>query len=158
MGPSSLVLAVLALIAAAASCLSDAQAPTVAVGGVEFEVEVAHTPADRAKGLSGRDSLPPNTGMLFVFESGRASTFWMKGMRFPLDFVWIGGDCTVVDVAIDAPPEPGVPDSQLVRYEPAAPAVYTLEINAGAVGAQGIGIGDEVRFSGFPDDVTGVHC
>ena len=36
--------------------------------------------------------------MLFVFPSGRTSAFWMAGMRFPLDFVWISENCTVSEI------------------------------------------------------------
>ena len=65
-------------------------------------MDVALTPAARARGLSGRESLASMTGMLFVFETGRASAFWMKDMLFSLDFVWIGEDCTVVDTTVHA--------------------------------------------------------
>ena len=85
--------------------------------------------------------------MLFVFESGQASSFWMKGMRFPLDFVWIGEDCTVVDLTEDvqhSPPE--TPSSELEIFHSAEPAAYTFEINAGEVSKFSIMIGDEVKF------------
>ena len=131
----------------------------VTIAGVAFEAEIAHTPAARAQGLSGRESLPPKTGMLFVFPSGRASSFWMKGMMMSLDFVWIGKDCAVVaTTARVPPPAPGLPDSALRMYKPSAPAAYTFEINAGEVEEFGIRPGDEVRFSGFPSDVSGAGC
>ena len=88
----------------------------------------------RNKGLSGRDGLADMSGMIFVFESGRTSSFWMKGMRIPLDFVWIGEECTVVDTHSNVqPPDPGTNDGDLPLYKSGSPAVYTLEINAGKV-------------------------
>ena len=129
------------------------------VGGARFEIEVVHTPADRARGLSERDGLPTTGGMLFVFESGRASSFWMKGMRFPLDFIWIGEDCTVVDTTTDVPPpDAGAADADLPRYDSALPAAYTLEVNAGMVRELGIRIGDAVSFHGLPQGVSGADC
>lgn len=87
--------------------------------------------------------------MLFIFPSGRASAFWMKGMRFPLDFVWIGAHCRVVDLTLEVPaPAPGTPDGQLPVYRSSAPAAYTLEVNAGEVSRRGITVGDPVRFVG----------
>ena len=68
------------------------------IGSVTFAAEIANTGELRTKGLSERDALDSETGMLFIFDDGRASAFWMKGMRFPLDFVWIGSGCTVVAV------------------------------------------------------------
>lgn len=85
--------------------------------------------------------------MLFIFESGKASAFWMKGMRFPLDFVWIGADCAVVDLTegVQHSP-PNTPNSELALLESSSPAAYTFEINAGEISRFGIDIGDEVRF------------
>ena len=91
--------------------------------------------------------------MLFVFEGGRASSFWMKGMRFALDFVWFGEDCTVVDVTEDvqhSPPQ--TPSSELEILQSASPAAYTFEINAGEIAQFGIELGDEVRFHGIESE------
>ena len=157
---ASLLFVLLAVLGGTDCRADDPPASAIAsVGGVEFEIEVAHTPSDRARGLSNRDSLPQMAGMLFVFESGEASSFWMKEMRFPLDFIWIGRDCRVVDTTVDVPPPaPGSPGSPLPTYESDAPAVYTLEVNAGEVRELGVRIGDSVRFSGLPDGVKGAYC
>ena len=131
--------------------------PAVTVGSAVFEVEVADNPELRTKGLSGRDSLPDMSGMIFIFESGRASDFWMKGMSIPLDFVWIGGECTVVDTHSNVqPPAAGTSDGELPLYRSGSPAVYTLEINAGKVEELGVEVGDEVTFSGFSGE--GIIC
>ena len=117
------------------------------IGNSRFSVLLADTPALRSKGLGERDNLAEQTGMLFVFESGSASSFWMYGMRFPLDFVWVGEGCTVVDLTEDVqhyPPD--TPSSELEILESASPAAYTFEINAGEVSDFGIEIGDSVQF------------
>ena len=147
----------IALGCAGAGTIAAPDGPTVSVGNVVFEVEVANTSQSRSKGLSGRDSLPDMSGMIFVFESGRASNFWMKGMRFPIDFVWIGEECTVVDTHSNVqPPTPGTDDGQLPLYRSDSPAVYTLELNAGKVTEVGIEVGDPVTFSGFSGE--GIFC
>ncbi len=87
--------------------------------------------------------------MLFVWESGRAGSFWMKGMLFPLDLVWISDGCTVVGVTADVPiPATGVPDSELTRYSSAESAAYAFEINAGEAESYGLAPGVGVRFDG----------
>ena len=123
---------------------------------VTFRAELAMTPSDRSVGLSGRDSLAPQSGMLFIFEAGVASAFWMRGMRFPLDFIWISSDCAVVDIMPNVPaPTPDTAASQLPVYATEAAATYTFEINAGESEMHGISIGDPVRFSGLPTDAAG---
>ena len=143
-------LALLLLLAWTISC--GGTPPDIAlvrVDGAEFPVELAVTPEQRSQGLSGRDSLPPDTGMLFVFETEGNYTFWMKDMLFPLDLIWISAECGVVEVTANAPPpEPGQSTNDLPRYTPSVPARHVLEINAGEAAAADIDPGDPVEFAG----------
>ncbi len=123
--------------------------PSVAVGEVAFRVELAATPAERQQGLSGRERLAPREGMLFVYGEPRVLSFWMREMLFPLDFVWIGPECTVVDITPDVPiPPPGAALGGLPTYSPSSPASYNLEIGAGEAARAGLALGDAVRFVG----------
>ncbi|MDA0733920.1 MAG: DUF192 domain-containing protein [Chloroflexi bacterium] len=129
--------------------------PLIRVGDATFTVEVADTSETRSKGLSGHPPLAANTGMLFVFDSESRFVFWMREMQFPLDFVWIGSDCSVADVTEDVPePPPDANLSDLPRYQPAVPVRYVLEINAGEIKAAGISKGDPVGFAG---SITGLY-
>ena len=131
--------------------------PLVKVGDTDFQVELALTAEQQSQGLSGREVLGPGAGMLFVYEHESRYTFWMKEMRFPIDIVWIGADCKVVDVTLEAPPpEPGQSLDQLPRYSPDTPAQYVLEINAGEAAAGAIKPGDPVEFAG--DLAGGYGC
>ena len=69
----------------------------------------------------------------------------MKGMRFPLDLVWINGG-RVVQVTPRVPDElPGTPESELPIYSPSRPANRLLEVNAGWAERNGVRRGDPVR-------------
>jgi uncharacterized membrane protein (UPF0127 family) len=118
---------------------------TVNVGETSFDAEVSETGAERGLGLGERDSLADDAGMLFVFNSEGEHSFWMKGMRFPLDFIWISGDQQVVAVTENvAPPEPNAATSDLELFDAEVKTQYVLEVNAGAVSAAGIQVGDRV--------------
>ena len=124
--------------------------PAIEIGESRFDAEIASTPDQRRRGLSGRDSLPYSSGMLFVFESSRVQSFWMKEMLIPLDFVWIGDECSVVDLHTDVPPPAaGTATGSLPTYRPGGPVRYMLEINAGRVAELGIEVGDLVTFHGI---------
>jgi len=114
----------------------------VEVGGASVTAEVADDDASRARGLSGRDRLDPDAGMLFVLP-GDSPSFWMKGMRFPIDIVWIRG-ARVVDVTADVPPPAGTNEA-LATYSPERPANRALEVNAGWADRHGVERGDRVR-------------
>lgn len=141
-------------VALAVACGDDA-APgghvNVRIRDLTIDAEVADTPAERGPGLGGRDSLSRDAGMLFVHEDERPRTFWMRGMRFALDFVWISADRHVVELIENVPPpEPGTPDADLPTLRPDVAVQYVLEVNAGVVAEAGIAIGDEVSFEPEP--------
>ena len=121
--------------------------PTVVVGGTVFSVDVASTPEEKRKGLSGREGLAPMSGMLFLYASGGPHEFWMKDMLFAIDIVWIAPDCTVGDITHELqPPRAGAPDSEVLRARPSVEAAHVLEIVAGASRELGLRPGDPVRF------------
>jgi uncharacterized membrane protein (UPF0127 family) len=112
------------------------------VGNSAFAVEIADTLRTRAQGLSGRESLGENSGMLFVFQIPLSYSFWMKDMRFPLDMVWIRKG-TVIGATENVPlPSGGV--LSLPTYSPPGIIDQVLEINAGVFKKFDLKIGDSV--------------
>ena len=122
----------------------------VVIGDGLFIVEVADTPESRRLGLSWRESLGPIEGMWFDLEETRSAAFWMYGMQFPLDIIWITEDLRVAGVSAHTPPaDPSAPTAELPRYPSPAPVRYVLEINAGYASALGIEVGVEAKVVPF---------
>ncbi|MBM3257286.1 MAG: DUF192 domain-containing protein [Candidatus Liptonbacteria bacterium] len=115
------------------------------VGNRTYIVEIADTIPLRTQGLSGRDKLEEGHGMLFVFGSLGEHPFWMKDMKFPLDFVWINGDRVVGTTERVPAPAPSSSILSLPNYHPPEPIDKMLEINAGEVAKWGIQVGDKVE-------------
>ena len=115
------------------------------LAGQDFTIELAITADERRRGLSGRESLPPDAGMLFVFEGERVLSFWMKDTLIPLDILFIDGEHRIVDIHT-MPPQPGVPDAELAVYRSSEPAMYALEVNAGVAAELGLELGVIVVF------------
>ena len=117
----------------------------VKIGQNELRVEVARTLAEQAKGLSGQTSLGEDEGMLFVFTNKQITTFWMKGMSFPLDFIWLADD-KVVEIAENIQPPPAAAlEQNLPIYQPIVPVDQVLEVNAGWVARHGVKVGERVE-------------
>ena len=74
--------------------------PTVQanVNGHVLTVELATTPETRSCGLSHRESLPKNQGMLFVYADPEILTFWMKDTHIPLSIAFIDADGRIVSI------------------------------------------------------------
>lgn len=126
----------------------DLALPLVTIGAFTWPVELALTGEQQAQGLSGRAELAAGAGMLFVWNQESRRSFWMPDMNFPLDMVWLNGDCAVTHITHNAPPQaPGQSQADLPRYT-VDQVQYVLEINAGEAALHGIKVGDQARFQG----------
>ncbi|HET7092077.1 MAG TPA: DUF192 domain-containing protein [Thermomicrobiales bacterium] len=135
-----------------AAQVPDRQTATITVGTTPLTAELAITPAERERGLGYRAGLEPGTGMLFIDSEARVQTFWMKGMRFCLDIVWIDG-AQIVGAAESVCPMPfGTPDDQLPIYSSPEAVKYVLEVPAGWLAANGYGAGTPVDLSAAAND------
>ena len=114
----------------------------IAGGFLNIPVEVARTEEEVSRGLSFRPTLPEDQGMLFIFPTPEIQTFWMPGMQFPLDIIFIR-EGRIVEIRPNIPPPAatnGIP--AIVRSRAAADGV--LEINAGKAEEWGLNPGMEV--------------
>jgi len=105
----------------------------------KFYIEMVNTPEKMANGLGGREELCDDCGMLFVFSKSSRHSFWMRGMRFPLDFVWIANG-QIIDI------DKNIPFNYSSTLEPDGPVDKVLEVNAGTVDKYEIKKGDRVIF------------
>jgi uncharacterized membrane protein (UPF0127 family) len=90
-----------------------------------FEIEIADTPAETARGLMFRESLAPDHGMLFDFGEPREPAMWMKNTLIPLDMLFLDVDGNVVAIAQNTQPH------SLRRISPGMPVKAVLELNGG---------------------------
>jgi uncharacterized membrane protein (UPF0127 family) len=116
----------------------------VEIGGQKIKVDLALTEIEQTQGLSGRQSLAPNTGMLFVFNKPDKYLFWMKDMNFPIDMIWLTEDMKVDYIKKNASPEL-YPET----YGPSTTdgnAKYVLEVQSGFADKNNLKVGDSIRF------------
>ncbi len=106
----------------------------------EIQVEVAKTPEERAQGLMGRRHLGKDEGMLFIFETEDHHGFWMKDTLIPLSIAFIDRKGQIVRITDMRP-------LTLESHSPPQPILYALEMKKGWFSANGIKVGDIVRFS-----------
>jgi len=116
----------------------------VTAGGPrKFSVELATTPAQMEQGLMFRQSLAPDSGMLFDFQAPSMATMWMKNTLIPLDMLFVDAQGRIVNIH-----ERAVPGS-LDTIAAAAPVRAVIEVNGGTAARFGIRPGDKVIFPIF---------
>jgi uncharacterized protein len=108
------------------------------IGPAVVDVEVASTPEQLSRGLGGHAPLAPGHGMLFVFAQADRHAFWMRGVTFPIDVVFIALDGRVIEIVSGA-----VPQSE-VLFTPHVPVQFVVELPNGFARASGIRIGSPV--------------
>lgn len=118
---------------------------TVVIKNVELNVLVADTFVRQHEGWSNKADMDGHDGMLFVFGFNAPHTMVMRGMRFPLDMVWVH-EGKIVWLVEGAKPEAGVPEEQLTPYQSQVPSAAVIELKAGLVSQLGLIIGDSVAF------------
>jgi len=109
------------------------------LGQNALQIEIVRTAADQEKGLSGRTSLPPNYGMLFVFPKKDTYSFWMKDMLIPIDILWLDEDGTVLGSM-----ENINPDTYPRTFTPPVPVRLVLEMGAGEANRRSFFVGTRV--------------
>lgn len=93
----------------------------VTVGNKTYNCQVAKTEEEKRKGLMGVENLPPDEGMLFVWEDEGTREMWMKDTLIPLDQIAINDNDEVV-LVYQAQPK----DDTLVPF---MNTKYILEVN-----------------------------
>ena len=112
----------------------------LSINQTKIIAEISDNPFKKTKGLSGRDFLPENQGMLFVYNKEDYYSFWMKNMNFPLDFIWINNN-RVVEITENVLPKDYQPPKIL---RPSQKVNMVLEVNAGFAKKNNIKTGDIV--------------
>ncbi|MFH1780298.1 MAG: metalloregulator ArsR/SmtB family transcription factor [Candidatus Micrarchaeota archaeon] len=72
--------------------------------GTMLSLELAVSPAEKNAGLSNRNELCSNCGMLFLFNAPSKQSFWMRDVLLPLDLVFLNDEYMVVDAEFNAQP------------------------------------------------------
>lgn len=116
--------------------------PTATIKNKTFKLLVARSEEDKQIGLSKHESLPEDSGMIFLFDKPSLYSFWMKDMKFAIDIIYIRGDRIVTIYENQKPTKDGTPPI----LTPSEPADKVLEINAGLSKKYNIKKGDKVIF------------
>ena len=115
-------------------------------GAHEIKAWLADTPEHRARGLMFVQSMPADSGMLFVYPRDQEHyvSMWMKNTYIALDMAFIDGNGRIVNIAENAQP------LTLDTIGSAAPAIAVLELPAGTARKLQLQPGDRVQSAAIP--------
>jgi len=105
-----------------------------------FKVEVADSEPEQEKGLMYRKSIGNREGMIFLYNSEKIQTFWMKNTYIPLDMLFIDKSKKIVGMLKNVPP------LNEEQRSVSVPSQYVLELKSGVADELGVQVGDLVGF------------
>ena len=113
--------------------------------GRQLETEVADTPEKLLFGLAFRETLPPNGGMLYIFESTGQNHLWTKEYRFPVDMMWVDESHHIVGLKENVAP---CRADDCPKFSSSPEAVrYAIQTEAGFIKREGITVGLELKYT-----------
>jgi uncharacterized membrane protein (UPF0127 family) len=117
-------------------------------GRASFSVTVADDDQERSRGLMFVEEMPTMTGMLFVYESPRRASFWMRNTLIPLDMLFADETGTITRIHENAVPLDETP------IDGGEGVQFVLEINGGLAARLGIAEGDAMQHPAFGPDAV----
>ena len=123
-----------------------------------FQVEIADTEEERAQGLMNREELAAKTGMLFIYETPRPASFWMKNTLIPLDMVFMDAQGTIRHIHPSAVPLDLTPVPGNLPGDPDPNRLMVLEIGGGEAARLGLREGMGMAFAGLDQSRAAQPC
>jgi len=112
-----------------------------------IRLEVAQTSQQREIGLMERKTLSPNRGMLFLVSPPRNVQIWIRGMKLPLDLVFLKGGV----IKAIKPQVPPCAAQNCPTYSAGTEVNQVIELAAGRATELGLKVGGRLEVSPLPD-------
>lgn len=110
----------------------------LSIKGHVLRAEIAHTEAQRRRGLMFREALGEDQGMLFLYPRAGIYSMWMKNTAVPLSVAFIDERGTILNIADMTP-------YSEQSHTAAGKALYALEMAQGWFRRHRVHRGDAVR-------------
>lgn len=123
---------------------------TVDINGRRFHLELALTPQAQVQGLSDREEIAADGGMLFVFPREKPLGFVMRRCPVPIDVIFLGPTGRVLnwhEMQVEPPEVRDDPSRErdLKLYTSDAPGQFAIELKGGTTRTLGLKKGQKIE-------------
>lgn len=115
------------------------------IGGEKFILEIAADDRTRFVGLSGRQSIAANGGMIFVYPREAMRSFYMRDCPIPIDILFLDSAGAIVTLYTMQPEAPRAASEsasayaeRLQYYSSREQAQFVIELRAGTIRRLGL--------------------
>jgi len=123
----------------------------VTIDGRTFEMELALDAPTRTTGLSFRERIPEDGGMLFVFPDAQRRNFVMRDCYVPIDIIYLDGTgrVTAMHQMEVEPRREGESDAayerRLTRYSSRFASQFVIELKGGMLDELDVEAGEKIE-------------
>lgn len=139
-------LILLGIISVLAAGCADTRTTLLTIGDDTFNVYVADSAIEWEVGLGNVDILGEGEGMVFIFPWSEERTFWMKGVEYPIDLIWVSNS-QVVGFVTAQPELTTTAEAYYQLYQSPEAVDTVIELSAGTVAEVDITVGDQIILS-----------
>jgi len=120
---------------------------SISLNGNTFDLELAKTLEEKSRGLSFRENLLENQGMIFVYDDEKERSFWMMDTLIPLDVIFLDSAGKIIEIKENMQPcEESLGLGSCKPYN-SLPTKYVIEINAGLCNRLGLKVGEVINLN-----------
>jgi uncharacterized membrane protein (UPF0127 family) len=120
----------------ASACSMSLPTMDVSIAGTRLKLEIAAQPEARKCGLSKRNTLPSNHGMLFVVPMPIILDFWMADTSLSLSIAFLNETGRILSI------HDMTPDQPRKHFRSPSPAWYAIEVNQDWFTSHKVSMGD----------------
>ncbi|MEE2907513.1 MAG: DUF192 domain-containing protein [Planctomycetota bacterium] len=103
----------------------------IRLGGESWEMELAVSEQQIERGLMHRETIPPGTGMLFLFDDSQMRSFWMGHCLTDMDLLFVDGMGRITAVHEMTVELPRLPEETERAYQmrmPGYPSIFPAKV------------------------------
>lgn len=108
-------------------------------GNQSSQLMIAVTDLEKSRGLMAVEKLPPNTGMIFIYENDQAMRFWMKDTPLNLDIAFVQADGVIQEIKTMQAEDTTETASKSSQIR------FCIEMPAGWYNASSVKVGDKIN-------------
>ena len=117
----------------------------ITIAGRPFSLELALDDASRHRGLSDRQEISADGGMLFAFPWPQRLTFVMRRCNVPIDLIFLDPNGYVIRMhRMTVEANPAAPDHRLRSYRSFDPALFAIELRGGTLDQLNLELADRI--------------
>lgn len=140
------------------TCAPDQVVFLTGSGAKAVTVEIADDAEERAQGLMYRESLAPDHGMIFIYETPRPASFWMRNTLIPLDMVFLDARGVIRHIHAGAIPHDETPVNGNLPGDPDPDRLYVVEVAGGEAARLGLEVGQPMAFPRIAKSLAAAPC